>query len=175
MIQVSPLDEARFLKLFIRHERALAGIARALLPDWEAVDDVLQESSVVMWRKIDQLNADEEFMAWGSVILRFEILRYRRKLSRDRLKLDDGLVGLLAEESNSASEESESRRQAVLACLQKLNVENRRLVLAPYTRDESVTEIAESIGKSVNSLYKRLGRLRAKLQSCVESQLGAQS
>ena len=169
------MNESRFLKLFIRHERALAGIARTLLPTWNEVDDVLQEASVVMWRKIDQLQSDDEFMTWASVILRFEILRHRRKHSRDRLRLEEDVVLLLADEGDASFEESEQRRRAVLNCLQKFSNENRRLMLAPYTHGESVTNLAESLGKSVNSLYKRLGRLRSKLQDCIGKQLGIQA
>jgi len=39
----SPIAEADFVRLFARHELALRNYARLILPDWGAVDDVLQE------------------------------------------------------------------------------------------------------------------------------------
>ncbi|MCC9608383.1 sigma-70 family RNA polymerase sigma factor [Blastopirellula sp. JC732] len=167
------MNEERFLSLFLQHERELAGVARACLPTWDAVDDVLQESSLVMWRKIDQLRSDDEFLPWAKVILRFEILKYRRSLSRDRLLLDDELVELIAvEESSTPADLHAERRSAVQACLEKFSTEHRTLLLAPYMRDDAVKSIAEAAGKTANSLYKRLGRLRLKLHDCVHLRLG---
>ncbi|MBI1246626.1 sigma-70 family RNA polymerase sigma factor [bacterium] len=166
------MEKDRFLTLFLRHERELAGIARASLPDWNAVDDVLQESSLVMWRKIDQLQSDDEFIPWARMILRFEVLKYRRSCSRDRLLLDDDLISLIAvEASHEPSEQIQEQRTAIRDCLQKFSPEHQKLLLAPYSRDEAVKEIAEAAGKTANSLYKRLGRLRTKLHQCVRLQM----
>ena len=168
------MDKDRFLTLFLKHERELAGIARAALPDWNAVDDVIQEASLVMWRKIDQLQADDEFIPWARMILRFEVLKYRRSCSRDRLLLDDDLVSLIAVESkDDPAEVVQQQRSAVRECLKRFSPDHQRLLLAPYTRDDAVKEIAEAAGKTANSLYKRLGRLRSKLHDCVRLQVGA--
>ena len=170
------MEKDRFLTLFLKHERELAGIARAALPDWNAVDDVLQEASLVMWRKIDQLQADDEFIPWARMVLRFKVLKYRRSCSRDRLLLDDELVALIASEAeDDATEVVQEQRQAIRSCLDKFPTEHRKLLLAPYTRDEAVKEMAEAAGKTANSLYKRLGRLRVKLHDCVRLQLAATS
>ena len=45
----SPISEADFVRLFARHELALRNYARLILPDWSAVDDVLQDSTITMW------------------------------------------------------------------------------------------------------------------------------
>ena len=49
------------MRLFVRHERDLRVFARSMLPNWPAVDDVLQEASVVMWKKLHQLEKEEDF------------------------------------------------------------------------------------------------------------------
>jgi RNA polymerase sigma-70 factor (ECF subfamily) len=64
------------------------------------------------------------------------------------------------------------REKAVLSrCFEKLSPANRELLLAPYAGSGRVKELAEQSGRSVNSLYKLLGRLRAKLHVCIESEL----
>ena len=40
------IDQSDFMRLFVRHERDLRVFARWLLPNWPAVDDVLEEASV---------------------------------------------------------------------------------------------------------------------------------
>ena len=65
-------------------------------------------------------------------------------------------------------ERYETNLNALQACLQKLSPQQRDLVLAPYRDGVEVQDIATRIGKSSNSLYKQLGRLREKLSACVQ-------
>ena len=56
--------------------------------------------------------------------------------------------------------------------LQKgLDQVQKSLVLAPYHKSDSLVKIAEQKGVTVNSLYKKVGRLRDKLGKCVQSSI----
>ena len=166
--------DGRFLRLFVRHEQALRAYARVMVPTWDAVDEIIQEASVVMWRKLDQLDAHENFLPWAKVIVRFEALRARRNFARDRLVFSEELLSMLADEAAETEEEQLVREKAVLnRCFKKLSPANQELVLAPYAGCGRVKELAEQSGRSVNSLYKLLGRLRAKLHTCIENELSS--
>lgn len=163
-----------FLRLFVRHEQALRAYARVIVPNWDAVDEVIQEASVVMWRKLDQLDLHENFLPWAKVIVRFEALRARRNFARDRLVFSEELLSMLADEAVETQDEELEREKAVLGrCLKKLSPGYQELLLAPYTGCGRVKELAEQSRRSVNSLYKLLGRLRVKLQGCIEHELSA--
>ena len=69
------------MRLFARHEGNVRAFVASLLPDWEGVDDVMQEASLVMWRKFDQFDpvrAGSNFVDWAFMIARYEVLMYRR-------------------------------------------------------------------------------------------------
>ena len=160
------------MRMFVAHEPELRAFLRTLLPSWELVDDVLQEASVVMWSKLDQLENEEGFVPWAKVIVRFKAMHARRSVARDRLVLSEETVAMLAEDTpDSNSERIHSERRALDLCLQKLSLENRCLVLMPYQRSGALSELAQRTNRSVNSLYKLLGRLREKLRLCVEQEL----
>ena len=134
-----------------------------MLPTWQAVADVLQEASVVMWKKLDQLEDDEGFLPWAKVIVRFKALQARRTVARDRLVLSEETVALLSEETLAlASDQIARERNALDTCLQKLSNEHRELVLLPYGEPGGLTELDERTNRSPNSLYKLLGRLPGK-------------
>lgn len=161
-----------FLRLFVRHEQALRAYARVMVPTWDAVDEVIQEASVVMWRKLGQLDSHDNFLPWAKVIVRFEALRARRNFARDRLVFSEELLSLLANEAAETADDELEREKAVLSrCFKKLPPAYQELLLAPYAGSGRVKELAEQSGRSVNSLYKLLGRLRAKLQGCIEHEL----
>lgn len=172
MRESKQIAEGDFLRLFVKHEEALRAFARVLLPTWEAVDEVLQEASVVMWKKLAQLDAQENFLPWAKVIVRFEALRMRRDHARDRHVFSDEVLELLANEAADVVEDVwEREREALKDCLQHLAPHHRELMLAPYAGEGRVTRLAEEMGRTVNSLYKLLGRLREKLLRCVEDKL----
>lgn len=161
-----------FLRFFLKHEEALRAYARVLLPTWEAVDEVMQESSVVMWKKLSQLESADGFLVWAKVIVRYEALRLRRDHARDRHVFGDEVIELLANEAAEVEEDRWVReREALRACLAQLGAHHRDLVLAPYAGDGRVTRLAKASGRSINSLYKLLGRLREKLAQCVQSKV----
>ncbi len=169
---MNAVPESDFLRLFVRHEEALRAFARVLLPTWEAVDEVMQESSVVMWRKLSQLDQADGFLPWAKVIVRFEALRFRRSFARDRHVVTEDVLTLLANEAAEVPEDIwEKEREALRTCLTSFAPHHRELLLAPYAGEGRVSRIAEDTARSVNSLYKLLGRLRDKLMLCVESRL----
>ena len=164
--------DSRFLKLFVANEKVLRVYARALVPTWEAVDDVLQEASVVMWRKLHQLDSDANFLSWAKVIVRFEALRSRRKFARDRLVFGEELLSMLATEAGEIEEDTLTTEKAMLKrCLARLSSSHQQLLLAPYDGSGQVKELAAQTNRTPNSLYKLLGRLREKLQGCIESEV----
>lgn len=163
-----------FLRVFVRYEAALRVYARALVPTWDAVDEVIQEASVVLWRKFGELDALENFLPWAKVIVRFEALRARRNFARDRFVFGEELLALLADESDLTGEAERLAEEAALQrCLGKMTPAHQELVLAPYAGGGRVKELSEQTSRSANSLYKLLGRLRTKLQECVEREFSA--
>ena len=83
-----------FVRLFVTHEGRLRGFLRTLLSDWDDVDEVMQETSIIAWRKFAQFDVSTNFMAWAAAIARFEALKHRRKQARDRLVFNDEIFDL---------------------------------------------------------------------------------
>lgn len=44
-------DYEQFVRLFAKHERAVRGLVRSMLPSLQDVDDVMQDVGLVCWRK----------------------------------------------------------------------------------------------------------------------------
>ncbi|MEM1294571.1 MAG: sigma-70 family RNA polymerase sigma factor [Verrucomicrobiota bacterium] len=167
---------SQLLQVFARHNRELRAYSRLILPSVDPIDDVMQEASVVIWEKQEQLRHEDEFLPWAKTIVRNISFRHRRKLISDRHVFDDELLErILNEEEAEQGQEKESSREygALLACLEKLPDDRRQLILAPYGKPGSVKELAEKSTRSPNSLYKLLQRLRSKLVRCVETELKA--
>lgn len=170
------VPEADFVALLVKHEPALRAFARVLVPDWDLVDEALQEASVTMWGKREQLESQDGFLPWARAILRFKCLRQLEKLRSRRPLLSDEMLEVLAERSQGRSEELfTSRGRALHACLNQFSSAHRELLLAPHSPTLTIANLAERTEKSANSLYKLLGRLREKLVECIRLRIAAEA
>lgn len=169
------LSETEFLALLVKHEPGLRAFARAIVPDWDLVDESLQEASVTMWQKRGQLQSADGFVPWAKVILRFKCLKQLEKLRQRRPLLSDEILETLAERDASRSAiEVTQRGGALHDCLNQFSAEHRELLLAPHRSTGSVVEIAQHQRKSPNALYKLLGRLRKQLVDCIRQRMTAE-
>lgn len=171
---IQPPHEA-FLRLFTHHEAALRAYVRACLPTATDVDEVMQEVSLIAWRKFPELDDSTQFPRWACLIARYEILRYRRSKARDRLVLDEDIVATIADEG---AEETSTRQQQLSAlhfCIEKLPEERSQLALAAYAPETSMRELAAKLGRSEGSLYQLLARIRLELLRCVERTLSKEA
>ena len=167
--------EELFVQLFAHNERHLRAFVRSMGLDWTAVDDVVQTVSLVMWRKWDQFDPETDFMKWGRVIARFEVLKFRRTMARDRHVFRDDLMDLLAESAVELEEKvsSERYRECLEQCLDALPAKSRKLIAAAYEGERTIKEVAAEVGTSATALYKALDRIRKELRGCIEARVVA--
>ena len=90
----------QFTKLLQLHRSALLIHASCELAKLKVstsnADDVVQNTSLVMWKKFGALNNPQtEFLKWGKTIVSLKALHCQRKTNRDRLLFGEELVQLL--------------------------------------------------------------------------------
>jgi len=173
---MNELDRQRhhgFLRLFAAHEAAIHGFVRSLVPQREDAREVMQEVAVVLWEKFDEFDTERDFRKWACGVARFEVLAFLRDRARDRHVFDESLLATLADEA-ADDPAGESRRAALEACLQKLEVRQRDLVLAAYAPGTRIDSLAAERGQTAMSLYKVLHRIRRSLLGCIERTLATE-
>lgn len=160
-----------FVRLFVAHEARLRAFLRALLPAWADVDEVMQETSLVAWRKFARFDTNTSFAAWACTIARYEALAYLRDRSREPLVFSPALTDLIAAEGGAETDALEHERRALDHCLAKLGAPERELLLVSYRPGARFHEVATRSGRSVAGYYKTLQRLRARLHECIRFHL----
>jgi len=166
------IKEEQFVRLFVRYERELRGFAMTLLPNVVDAEDVVQDACVAMWQKIGDLQDESVFRPWAYSFVRFTALNKARKRNRSPLVFSEELVNTLASESESEADLAQAEFDALQTCLKKLPTHQRDVVLQYYhSASAGMAEIASSLQKNVDALYKILQRTREALRLCIERQL----
>ncbi len=165
-----------YLQLLSKHDPEIRAFVRALVPSAVDVADVMQNVSVVAWKKFAELDEPaENFGRWCCVIARYEVLKFRRSKARDRLVLTDELVELISEEAEAESRRRDAQIGYLEECLSELPEKRRILVQEAYAPGSSVKEMAKHRSVEANSLYQMLWRIRQELARCIEGKRKAES
>jgi RNA polymerase sigma-70 factor (ECF subfamily) len=165
---------AEFVELYSRYYPRVQYYLMALLPSANDAADVLQESSLVLWRKFASYQPDTNFYAWACKIARLQALKFRNRVGRSAKLLDDAILEKLSEEAMSDEIDPAASLEALAYCLERLSDRNRSLIRRRYQPNISVRELAAEVGCSPNALSKLLGKIRRLLMDCVERKLSSE-
>jgi RNA polymerase sigma-70 factor (ECF subfamily) len=121
-----------------------------------------------VWEKFASYDEAGDFGAWARRIAHFEVLTHRGKVRRERVRLSQEALDLVAETAATASVEAESRFRALADCLNKLSDAGRELLWRCYSGSAAVKDVAVSLGRSVRGTQRAVAKLRFTVQQCVE-------
>ena len=165
----------RSLALFELHQKRLFLYIRALIPDPAEAEEILQETTIVVWKKVDEFRPGTDFFQWVSRIAHFQILEHRRRRARSQRSFSPELLDQLAGSAREEEPELERRRAALENCRRKLAASDRDLLEACYAPQARVEDVAARSGRAATSLYRSLRRIRQLLTDCVERTLSLEA
>ena len=163
-------DSARhddFLRRFTTAQPALRRFILAQIPNDPEAEDILQETSLVLWRKFAQYNPEKSFTAWAMGIARNEVLHARRSASRHAKVLTDEVIDRLAERVEALAPTLDRRRSYLEHCLEKLSDRPRTVLEMHYRQGTPTERIAATLNSTVNAVRLLLYRSRQVLARCV--------
>lgn len=161
-----------FLSRFLPIERRIFGYILTLVPERSEAEDLLQETSLVMWEKFDPADPPDDLLAWGCRIAYFQVQHHRRSWRR-RVRFSELLLERLAESAREKTEalRLDERSEVLSGCLEKLPARDRAL-LAERLREGATTQsTAERLGRSTDAVYKTMAKIRRLLADCVARSL----
>lgn len=171
---MTPAENQRhdhFLRSFTASEPAIRAYVRRLVPTRADADDVMQEVSVVLWKKFAEFREGGDFRAWAFGVARYAALAWRRDKARDRLVLDEDVVAKLAVETAAAEPHLQRQREALDACMHKIEPHQRHLLMRAYQAESRIQDVALDSGRTVPGFYQWLHRVRRMLLDCIRRSL----
>lgn len=144
----------------------------AIAPGCREVDDVVQESCVAMWRKIDDFDTDRDFMPWALTFVRFQTMAWLKRKGRDKVSFSNEIVESLCSAIGSSAQWGSEKADALELCLEGLSEDDRQLLTLRFVDGLKVPEIAkQKRQKSTEALYKTFSKVKASLVRCVEAKM----
>jgi len=170
-----PHDETdgrkRLMALMTRHQRQIFSYIYVLVPNRSDAEDILQETSLVICEKFHEFKEGTDFVAWACQIAYWRVRYSRQKFARSKVVFDQEILEIVAQTAGDMAEELDERHEALGICLQRLHPRDRELLIRRYEPGGSVEEAARRSGRTVQTAYKALTRLRKLLLDCVSTRL----
>lgn len=152
------------------HQAPVRACLARYVRDWEAVDDLAQDTFLRAYKNLSTYRGEAPFRLWLLAIARNRAVQHLADAARRRTRPLDAAVDVwMAEEVRAERPELSGLR----GCLEKLPGPAAALVKDFYFRRRTAVDIARESGRTESAVWMALLRLRQALRRCVESRLGA--
>lgn len=167
----SPNSTESLILLLTQHQEPLFRYIFSLVPCEVDARDILQETSLALFRKFDQYDATRPFMPWAYRFAYLQVQKHREKSVRSPLLFSEDVIDLIANERAHIEPQLDERLRLLDACLGKLTPQDKELVTSRYALRQSAEEMMERFALSRRTLFRNLEMLRQRLHECVTRQL----
>lgn len=169
------LAQKKFLQVFLASEQEIYRYVAAIAPARGDADEIVQQTAVEMWRKFDQFDLSRPFTP---LACRFALNVARQWLARKQrwqAAVGADVIDRIADRRVELLPRMDSRLRHLEGCLDKLPVDQRRIIDGYYFRRLSIEAVATEAGRSVTAAYKALQRIRQALEACIERAEGLEA
>jgi len=164
--------QAQYVALIAAAQPRIYAYIRTLMPDGQGVDDVLQETNLVLWQKSGDFQHNTNFHAWAYRIAYFQILAFYKKRKRqDWLCFDTELLELLSAGIQQESDDFETELRTLRNCIKKLDIKQKELLQARYYQGTPLKELSQKVHRSVSALKFAMYSIREVLRACMRRSL----
>jgi len=154
--------------LVVRYRRAGMLTALRIVRNHHAAEDVVQESFVVAYRRLDTLRDGSKFGGWLMRIVGRQAVRERRKYPREGPL--ESMEGHPPARDNSEPHGCEQ----LMELIHRLPVHERLIVTLRHLDGHSISEIAEITGRPTGTVTKQLSRAVRRLRDMAAMQRSSQ-
>jgi RNA polymerase sigma-70 factor (ECF subfamily) len=162
--------QEQFIRFLTEKQGGLYAYIYTMIRDHSKAKDVLQEATIVMWRKINDFDG-KNFEAWAMTTCKFQVMAFFRDQKRDRLMLNPKVNELLSNTAEQEYQHFNDSEVQLQQCLEALPDHCRELIDMRYFKNLKMNEIALKVEKKVAAVKMSLLRVRNSLLGCIEEKL----
>ena len=156
-------NEEAFSKLILAEKDSLYKIAISRMKTIEDAEDVIQETVIEAYVKMHTIRKNESFKSWIRTIL-LDMIKtfYERKAKKD-IKIQTKLMENFEKDNVNNIIKTEQDVDFKML-LNKLEDEDRTIILLFYNDGYKVKEISKMLNMNVNTVKTKLSRARKKIE-----------
>lgn len=168
LARIAQQDRAAFDSLYRNYYRRLWRFLEPLTRRPQLIDEIVDDTMLVVWSKADTFNGASRVSTWIFAIAYNKALKALKREGRWGQGILPDTFLEFAETPETELIERESRL-AVKRLVSQLSVEQRTVVELTYYHDCGYKEIAEITGSPVNTVKTRMFHARRRLKASLSA------
>lgn len=164
-------ESKEFVRLLTANQHRIFAFILTLIPDWPVAEDILQDTSEVMWIKYAEVRPVDNFPAWAMRIAHNKILNYLTKHQNQHVLFCSEVLEEVAKQTETLCHDMDERIAALETCMSHLNPSEKHFLHLRYEDNLTIKQIAQDVGRPVHGMYKKMARLHEILLRCIQRRL----
>jgi len=165
------MDYKAYMSLLSLNYQRIYSYILMLVANHNNADDIMQETTIVMFEKFDSFEKGSDFFAWAITIAKYKTFEFLKKQKREKVIFNQEIINLLGEESKERFDKQKEWLDALKKCVSLLPKTDHQLVNLRYHENISITAIAARFGCSFQKIYREMARINNTLIYCVRRTL----
>ncbi len=164
-------DETAFASLIRKYQKQVHALAWRKIGDFQIAEDIVQETFLQVYQKLETLNDPTQFSRWLHAIVNHLCIAWHRKNRLQIQSLEETHISEIETEAYSryiaakhVQTTAEAQRDLVKQLLTNLKESDREVITLHYFEEMTSSEIGTFLGVSENTVKSRLHRARQRLK-----------
>ena len=168
-------DYKRFVRTLEAIQTDLRAAVAYLMGNSGAVDDVTQETNLVLMKEWERWDPARPMIAWARTVAYYQVMKWLKTASREKVVFDESAVEMLAEtladEHGTEAEFAEARARALESELAALSRRERAILKFRYERGYTLERLGRRYHMSIAAVSLLLARLQHNLGVAIRKRL----
>lgn len=168
-------NQSAYADLVKRHQRFVFTLAMRFTKTREDAEEVAQDCFIKAYRSLQSFGGNSKFTTWLYSIVYTTAMTFLRKKKLDTSSIDDEGNFIQVENQNAAFEnnraENKSRSFYLNQAIEQLLPDDAMIITLFYKGEQSLEEIALTLGIEPNNVKVKLFRARQRLKEKLERNL----
>jgi RNA polymerase sigma-70 factor (ECF subfamily) len=168
-------DQSAYAELVKRHQRFVFTLAMRFAKNREDAEEIAQDSFIKAYRSLSAFQGNSKFTTWMYSIVYTTAMTFLRKKRVDTTSIDDENTYIQLESTHGSFDnntaEKKSRSYYLNLAISQLLPDDAAIITLFYNGEQSLEEIAATMGMETNTVKVKLFRARQRLKDKLEGLL----
>ena len=160
---MSYMTNDEFNRVYNAYYKLLLHVAFDYLHSKNDAEDVIQEVFMKLYESRKQFNDDEHLKYWLIKVTNNKCIDHLRHIKNKEILINNDHIDIL----NNQDNKEDSLQKRVQEAIDKLNINDKTIIVLYYYNDLSLKEISKVLSISEVNVKKRISRARIKLKSII--------
>lgn len=152
-----------FNRVYNAYYKLLLHVAFDYLHSKNDIEDIIQEVFMKLYESRKQFNDDEHLKYWLIKVTNNKCIDHLRHIKNKEILISNDNIDIL----NNQDNKEDSLQKRVQEAIDKLNINDKTIIVLYYYNDLSLKEISKVLSISEANVKKRISRARIKLRSII--------